>query len=155
MFLSDVRFPSSPGSNKHIEFSSKVLKDGSIELVRSGVTDTDAMIESHRAGTELKNLLVRFQNGDLSALNQVNGFYADVTGAPSDTAVALQYVMNAQSTFDSLPIDQKRIYDNDFRKWIADFGSVDWLKNMKLVSEAPADPEKPSDPSSIEKETKE
>lgn len=126
------RFISNSGTNKHIDYVSKVEKDGTISLKENGWYDTDEMIESHRAGTELSTLIARYQNGDLSALNQVNGFYADVCDAPKNLAEAMQYVLNAQGIFDALPVDKKKLYGSDWRKWLADLGSDDWLKAMNI-----------------------
>lgn len=127
------RFISNPGTNKHIDYVSKIEKDGTVSLKENGFYDTDEMIESHRASTELSTLISRYKNGDLSALNQVNGFYADVSDAPKNLAEAMQYVLNAENIFNALPVDKKKIYGSDFRKWLADFGSEEWLKNMNIV----------------------
>lgn len=127
------RFISEPGTNKLIDYKVKVEKDGSITLVENGYIDTQEMIESHRQGCELQTLIMRYEAGDLSALNQVNGFYADMQNAPKTLADSMQLVINAQNAFDVLPIDIKKEFGSDWRRWLASAGEDDWLKVMESV----------------------
>lgn len=132
------RFNSDPGTNKMIDYQVKVLKDGSIALIENGYIDTDQMIESHRQSVELSTLIARYNNGDLSALNQVNGFYADVANAPKTLPEALQIVFNAESAFNQLPVDVKKEFGSDWRQWLADAGTDEWNKVMEKVADVTA-----------------
>lgn len=53
-------------------------------LVIVGKEDRSAKIDSFREICSIKNKLMRFQNGDITALNSKQGFYADISGLPRD-----------------------------------------------------------------------
>lgn len=119
-----------PGDPISPIYKTSVLHDGSIELTEIGTENTDELIHSHRESTDLKTILARFSNGDVSALNKFQGYYADVSEYPKDLRSALEQIINAESAFLALPLDLRRQYDNDWRKWIVAAGSKSWISDM-------------------------
>lgn len=117
------RFVCNSGSNKQIKYEPRINDKGFCELVDVGIIDTDEMIQAELAGTDLKYLLARFLNGDPDALRGKPSFYADVTGAPKTLAEAMDVVLRAEYAFDQLPVDVKKEYGSDWRRWLASFDS--------------------------------
>lgn len=54
------------------------------ELVEVGKRDFNSYVASFYEASLLKNKLLRFQNGDLQALNVRQGVYTDISGMPTD-----------------------------------------------------------------------
>lgn len=131
--MNQPRFNTPVGSGVKTSYHAKILKDGNIELEAVGVIDVQAMIESERTNSELRTLIAKYENGDINALNARQGFYADVTKFPGSLIDAMNVVNDAQFEFDKLPVDIKKQYSNDWRKWLAQFGSDDWIKVMAPV----------------------
>lgn len=129
------RFCCQSGSELKPVYHTKILKDGNLELVVTGYENIQDKIDAERLGVELSTLIARYENGDLLALNTRSGFYADATKFPASLIDAMNIVQDAQTEFDKLPVDLKKSYGSDWRKWLADFGSVEWLKSMKLYKE--------------------
>lgn len=124
------RFITSSGSPEHELFTPELQPNGIIKLVHFGVENTDEIIQSYYESTTLEAILMRFSNGDLSALNRYQPIYADLSTAPKSLAEGLQAVINSRQAFDALPVDIKNKFDNDFNKWLMSAGSDDWIKSM-------------------------
>lgn len=131
------RFLSSSGSNMHTLYEPSVAPDGTITLRKSGVEDTDAIIESYRLSTELSTILSRFANGETDVLDRYKGFYADLTEMPKDYRSALDSVIRAEGAFMVLPDEIREKYGNDWSKWLSAAGSKEWLDVMGFSPEEP------------------
>ena len=57
MRFADPAFVSDPGTKYHKLYAPKVGKDGVIDLVESGVEDTDALIQSYAESTDINVIL--------------------------------------------------------------------------------------------------
>lgn len=131
--FADHKFVSNPGSRIHILYSPEVQDDGTIILVESGKEDTDDFIDSFREETEITTIIKKFQAGDLSVINQREGFYADVTKMPKTYAEMLQLRIDSQKAFDSLKPEIKEKFNNDENQFFAAAGSVEWLEKLNLI----------------------
>lgn len=127
------RFTSCPGNFNHPVRAPRVQKDGTIVLEIVSYENTDDIIEAQRGSTELTAILARYANGDLSVLNKYQGIYTDCTQAPKTLAEAMQSLINAEMAFGALPVDIKRQFDSDWRKWLSSAGSDDWINAMKPI----------------------
>lgn len=125
-----ARFYTNPGSPIKINKIAKVDKDGSFVLIDGEKTDFQAYIESFREETDIENIIARFNNGDVGALSKAQGFYGDYADVPKNYADILNMVYEGQRVFDTLPVDIKEKFDNDFNKWFASMGEESWIKNM-------------------------
>lgn len=159
MKFADPKFVSDPGTKFHKLYAPKVGKDGVIDLVESGVEDTDALIQSYAESTDLNVILSRVANGETELLHQRNGIFGDFTGMPKTYAEALQLHIDSNRLFASLPDEVRKKFDYDENKFFATAGENDWFENVKSVMPADIQAmydkriEKPVEP--IEKETKE
>lgn len=129
------RFYSSTGSRYIPEYSPKIEDDGTITLSVTGKHDLQADIESHAESADIHVIMSRFQNGDVSVLSRAQGFYGDVSGAPKSYAEILQRVQDGQRLFDSLSVEQRAKFGNDFNRFFASIGSDDWFSALGISSE--------------------
>lgn len=120
------------GSDVKVIYSSKVNDDGTIELVPSGKEDWQSYIESFAGTVDINYIIARYQNGDMTALNQRNGVFGDFTQMPKTYAEMLQIQINAKDAFDRLPVDVKEKFHNDFNQYLASAGTEEWLDKLGI-----------------------
>lgn len=142
--VNSERFISECGSPLHPVYHTKIDKKGDIELEITGYENIQDKIEAERPGCELRTLIARYENGDLLALNSRAGFYGDVAHFPASLIDAMNIVRDAEIEFEKLPVDVKNKYGVDWRKWLADFGSDEWMKSMKIFEDVGQNKEKES-----------
>lgn len=126
-------FRTNPGDRYHVTYSPIVNNDGTITLVESGKDDIQEMINSFRDSTDMSFILSRMAIGDTSVLTDKTPMYGDFTQFPKTYAGALQLVIDAENQFNSLPLDVRNKFDNDFRRWFATAGTEEWTKSMDSV----------------------
>lgn len=80
--------------------------------VESGTVNIYDEIQSHRQSVELSTLLQRYAQGDATALNQIQGVYADVVDMPSTYSELFERVRDAENSFNALPDDVRALFDN-------------------------------------------
>lgn len=129
-FFKNDRF-SNPGNPIHIIYAPVVEDDGSVSLVESGKENTDEFIQSFAESCDLNVIIQRYLNGEVDVLNQRNGVYGDFTQMPKTYAEALQLKIDSERMFDSLPVEYKRLFDNDPNKFFVQAGSEEWLEKLK------------------------
>lgn len=120
------------------QFDSKIEDDGSITLIPSGKDDWYGKIQSFADSVDINTILKRCAVGDDSALNRVQGFYADVTGMPKNNAELLQMVIDGQKNFEQLPLEIRQRFDNDFNKFFATMDQPEWFEKMKMIKKEDA-----------------
>lgn len=141
-----------PGNSDHVIYSSRITEDGTVELVPSGVEDTYAMIQSHKDSVDIHQILARYKNGDETALQRVQGVFADVTRMPTTFAELLNTVLQGRDYFEGLPVETRAKFDHSFEKFMASMDNMsDFMERMGFTNEndpasPPADPHVPADP---------
>lgn len=80
--------------------------------VESGTVNLYDEIQSHRQSVELSTLLQRYAQGDVTALNKIQGVYADVVDMPSTYSELFERVRDAENSFNALPDDVRALFDN-------------------------------------------
>lgn len=80
--------------------------------VESGTVNIYDEIQSHRDSVELSTLLQRYAQGDATALNKIEGVYADVVDMPSTYSELFERVRDAENSFNALPEDVRALFDN-------------------------------------------
>lgn len=80
--------------------------------VESGIINIYDEIQSHRQSVELSTLLQRYAQGDVTALNKMQGVYADVVDMPSTYAELFNRVRDAENSFNALPDEVRVLFDN-------------------------------------------
>lgn len=120
-------------------YSSKVLEDGTVELVQTGEENIYDYIQSFKDSVDIGVILKKCMNGDYSGLQRVQGFYGDVTQFPKTRQEILQTVIDAQSNFEKLPLDVKEQFDNDFNKFFVSMDKPEWYEKMKMAFDGKGD----------------
>lgn len=100
----DDRFHCSSGSDVK-----PVFKLVGNHLVKQSEIIISEYINSFRDECLIENIIRRFNNGDLSALNRVQGAYIDSTQLPKDIHTANKMLNYAQTIYNSLGSDLKKI----------------------------------------------
>lgn len=124
------RILSNVGSLVKVLYSGKLDANGRVVLEKKGEENLYDYIQSFRDSVDLNVILARFTNGDVEALNKVQGFYADVTDFPKNMAEALNQINQAEEMFKSLPLETRQKFDCSFEQFLAQSGTEDWLSKM-------------------------
>lgn len=132
-------------------YSPSVDNDGHIILESIGVKNLPEYIDSFRESCDINNLVARFNAGDVTALSRAQGAFFDATQLPHTYAEMLNTVINAEQTFNSLPLDIREKFDNSYIKWLSMMDDAEQFALMMGVSkDAPSEPAEPSEPISKE-----
>lgn len=125
---------------------------GNKSLVQDEEIDRDAEIQSYLEETKIENIINRAAF-DPSIVQKLGAQLSDAepqdfTNMPSTLAEAQNLMIQAEQTWDKLPREFKQKFDNDVDKFIAGFGTADWMKALGLdqkpvVDEKPVIDEKP------------
>lgn len=98
--------------------------------VPSGKTNLYDEIQSHRASVELSTLLQRYAAGDETALNQIQGVYADVVDAPSSLQEFHERVRTAEEYFRDLPEGLRKLFNDDPFQYVMSIGTTEFLDKV-------------------------
>lgn len=132
---------SNVGSRVRPIYSPVYDKAGVLDLEETGCENLYESIQSHRDSVDIHKILDRFQNGDVTALNAVQGKFGDFTSLPKTYAEALNSVISAENTFNSLPVETRAKFNHSFSQFLASVGSPEWLTAMNIKVEAMAEPQ--------------
>lgn len=75
---------------------------GFYRLEKVGENDLQALIDSFASDVDIKTLVKRYENGDLSVFSRAQGSFVDLTSFPSDLTSAFDIVEKARSFYNSL-----------------------------------------------------
>lgn len=128
----DNKIVTESGSPIRTLYKPVVDKKGNIELEECGKENTQEIIQSYAESCDIQLILQNAMMGDVSGLQKVQGFYGDFTQMPKTYAELLQLQIDAQNTFNSLPPDVRKSFDNDVNKFLMSAGEKDWLKKLGI-----------------------
>lgn len=117
-------------------------ENGIIELEQTGEVDIYEEIQSHRESCELTSILRRFANGETDVLSRTQGMYGDFTTFPRTYAELLNRLIDGKAMFESLPLEERQKFGNDFGLWLQHFDDVS--------CETSSEPTKALDPETME-----
>ena len=110
-------------------FQVKSNSDGTRELVKNGEILISDYVNSFRDECLIENIVRRYQNGDINALNRVQGAYIDQTILPKDLHQAHLLLENARGYYENCSEDIKDKY-RTFSDFIAAFGSGEVVEDV-------------------------
>lgn len=120
----------SKSGDRYIPIFEGVKGEGDlIELVNVGIRDLKEFHNRDAESCDVNNIVQRFQNGDILALQQVQGSYVDLVGAPKDLRSMSEMIDNLRNSYEGLSSDVKMVYP-DFNSWLESAGSPDWFNVM-------------------------
>lgn len=106
---------------------------GHEELRETDMTNLQAEIQSHRDSVDFNLIIARYMMGDVDALEKLHGFYADVSELPVSMAEIMNMNMRGQHLFDSLPVEIKKIYNNNYLEFLAEPERINQLNETDIV----------------------
>ncbi len=98
----DISFKACPTGDG---FVPEFALDDNDELVETGKHSLYDEIQSHRDECTLETLLARALNGDANALNQRQGFYADISNAPQTLSEVSRHLEDVSKLKEEVPAD--------------------------------------------------
>ena len=127
------RHTSCVGDPVALEYGLEKDEKGASYLTITGKFSLYDQIQAYRDSCDLGLILDRFmKTGDVSLLQQRQGFYADTTEYPKNYAEMLQLAKKAEEFFYTLDADARAEFNNDPDQFFASIGSE---KFNKIFSE--------------------
>lgn len=130
-----IRMNQPTGSKIITEHRLVMDKDGTDHLVKDVKINIYERIQASAEQSDINNIIRRAKAGDPTALHQVKGEYMNVLGAPKDLRDAQEFVINAERQFNSLPLDIKKAFDNNPRKYVALYGTKEFEDLTGITAE--------------------
>lgn len=115
---------SNPGERYKVEYQLKITKEGEMQLEPCGQTDLQQFIDSHEPSINLQNILDRYRNGDVNALERAKAFYADISDLPVNLHDVVNMNMEAERFFESLPVDVKNKLGDNYYDFLFNPGKL-------------------------------
>lgn len=128
---------SCPGRRLVPTFSESYDDDGVYTVIESGSFDIQDQINSFKDDCDIYCILRKVGSGETELLDKRVGSYLDVTSLPSNLHEAHKVMVQSQDFFNSLPLDVRLLYNNNYRQFVADFGSERFL-SIFSQKEAPS-----------------
>lgn len=76
------------------------------------------IIQSHADECNFEKIIRRATEGDVNALNIIEGQYIDITDAPTNIMEAQNMMLNAKKEFENLPADMRKKFDFDYHNYL-------------------------------------
>lgn len=128
-----------PGETEAPIYSPIVDSEGRISLEVSGIRNIPEFIDSYRESCDINNIVARFSAGDVSVLSRSQGAFFDATQLPHSYAEMLNTVINAERTFNQLPLEVRERFENSYVKWISTMDDAEKFAVMMGVSHETSD----------------
>lgn len=149
------RIFSVPGSPEHITYAGHYDDKGRVVLEESGRENIYDFIQSHAESCDIHVLMKRYQNGDVDALSQKQGFYGDFLDFPKTYAEALNHMNEMERQFMALPVETREKFGNSFTEFLAASAEPDFLDRLGIKKESVVEPKPAIPPVETEPEIKE
>lgn len=129
-----------PGSPEHITYAGHYDEKGRVVLEESGRENIYDFIQSHAESCDIHVLMKRYQNGDVDALSQKQGFYGDFLDFPKTYAEALNHMNEMERQFMALPVETREKFGNSFTEFLAASAEPDFLDRLGIKTESVTKP---------------
>lgn len=127
---------STPAGNHYINtYQEQITKKGKKELVKTGKTNVYEMIQLEAESCKIENILHAVAMGDLTALNQREATYCDVTTMPKTLMEAQNLVIRAKDEFYEMPLEVRKEFNNDPEIYVSLMGTNEFLEKMAPYNE--------------------
>lgn len=120
--------PNNTGFKEEPILGYKYEENGKKVLVVKGMKDRYQLRQDALPGVEIKGLIARYRNGDLTALEKIKGMYGDFTEMPTSYVEAMNMVQNRTESFNMLPIEIKEKFNHNVNEFIRSMGSEEFKK---------------------------
>lgn len=141
-------FKAPTGKKYEMRHEAEFDKWGKRVLKRTRRVEIYDIIQSHADETDFQKIIRRAVEGDINALNIMEGHYVDITDAPRTLMESQNMMLKAQADFEKLPKDIKQKFDYDYHNYMgmmfddpesfADITGlkIKWEKQKKAEEEA-------------------
>ncbi|QCS36459.1 minor capsid protein [Capybara microvirus Cap3_SP_391] len=92
-------------------------------------------IQADLEDSKIENIIQRVEYGDVGALSARQGIYADIADMPTSWAEAQTKITAMEQIFNKLPLEVRKAYDFNFRAFIADYGSDQFMEALGVHRE--------------------
>lgn len=130
-----------PGSPEHITYAGHYDEKGRVVLEESGRENIYDFIQSYAESCDIHVLMKRYQNGDVEALSQKQGFYGDFLDFPKTYAEALNHMNEMERQFMALPVETREKFGNSFTEFLAASAEPDFLDRLGIKKESVTGPD--------------
>lgn len=137
------RYITCSGSPEKILYEGKFLKNGTFDLVKKGVDSLYDYIQSFKDSVDIHVIIKKYMNGDLSALNKVEGQYADISDIPDNFIDIYNSILHAEATFNNLPVEIREKFGNSFTQFGSSIDSPDFADKLGIIKEVQQPVEQP------------
>ena len=127
------------GEEDALIYSPSIDNEGRVTLEVTGKRNIRDFIDSFRDSCDINNIVARFNAGDSSALSRSQGAFFDATQLPHTYAEMLNTVINAEQTFNQLPLEVRERFENNYVKWISMMDDAEKFAVMMGVSHETSD----------------
>lgn len=129
------------GTEEEEILAMKIDDKGNETFYVKGKTNVWEKTQAFKEETEIETILRRVTDtGDTSILVKSNPQYIDITEMPENVFEAHQKIKEAEEVFNNLPLEIRKKYEYNFNKYLADFGTKEWQRNMGLLEEKTPEP---------------
>lgn len=133
------RFVSESGDRYAPVLVGEVQDNGKITLFHTGeVRDLWKMHSAQAEQCDINNIVMRFQNGDLTVLQRTQGNYLDLTNMPHNLREAYELSNNIQDFYSNMP-DEFRNRFSGFDDFLSSAGSEQWFEKLRVKEEVKLD----------------
>jgi hypothetical protein len=126
------REPNEPGNILEPQYKERYDENGNAYLEQVGEINTYEKIQSFKDEVDPMNILARYAAGDTTVMANP-GWYIDTSKLPANY-IEWRNLMNEQKErFETLPLEIRNKFDNNFDTWAATAGEPEWLENMGIM----------------------
>lgn len=133
------------GNREQDVYEVNIDERGHKSLIKTGKTNIYEKIQASLESTKIENIIRRATAGDPTALAQTTGQYLDITDAPRTLAEVQGIIIKMTNEFNNLPLDVRKMYDFSPEKYVADYGTENWMKNLGIKLPSQTEPTKPNE----------
>lgn len=101
--------PTPSGSPWRIKYKKSIDEEGHITMVECGKTNVYEKIQAAKDSTMIYNIVERYQNGEIGLLNARQGYYGDISNAPTNIFEAEEQAQMANNNLNKLPSELRKI----------------------------------------------
>lgn len=122
-------FPSPCGSKVCPIYKAVTESDGNRRLVQIGDRDLYQEIQSFEHECDIRNIVSRYENGCIDALNVREGSYLDTTVFPTSIHEAHKVLRECEELYNTLSTDDRRKFGN-FESFLDKFQTLEGIKDF-------------------------
>lgn len=127
---------SEAGDEYKIEYKLVIDDDGIERIEPCGQTNLKAEIQSHAASVDLNIIISRYMQGDETALERAQAFYADVSALPKTMIEIMNLNKEGMAIFDSMKPEVRELFDNNYLNFVDNPEKLkDYLSSLEQKSD--------------------